>query len=351
MALAGGFHFIDGEGSRHAFSLQDPSISYPLKPDLVSNAVLYVASVVIPAILMALICLIIVPSISDARSFPKGTLWKRKLWEWHSAWLGLALSTLGAIAITSGLKVLAGKPRPHLLNVCDPDLSPESIARWRVGGLGTDLNSSVPIMVTFHICRNTDASQIKNAFASWPSGHSSTSWSGLFYFTLFICAKFGLRIPFLRTPATTGSPSRGPEPRSQAAAPPAYLILLAWIPVGGALFISISRWFDYRHHGIDIFSGAALGIFCAWISFHFYQEPLSIGDGWAWGPRSRRFAFGMPVGYSSYTAGEVVNEVTTMNKYRGGDLESNAPAQENALEMQPGGQTWTQQSQQYRYSD
>ena len=358
LALAGGFHYIDGTGSRHAFSLQDPSISYPHTQDLVSNPVLYVASVVLPGILMALICLIFVPSISAARSIPRGAMWKRKLWEWHAAWLGLAISAMGAIAITNGLKVLAGKPRPHLLDVCNPDLSPESIARWRVGGLGTDLNSAVPIVVTWQICQNTNSSEMKNAFASWPSGHASTSWSGLFYFSLFLCAKFGVKIPFLRMPSTD-TQSRGPHSRSQGAAPPAYLVLLAFVPIGAAFFISISRWFDYRHHGLDIFSGAVLGIFTAWISFHLYQEPISIGDGWAWGPRSRRYAFGIPVGRSSYVDGqEVWNELTSSDKSQRGvtDIECNAhtqttSAQNESIEMQPEQQNGANGGQQGRHHD
>lgn len=334
LGLAIGFHNIDGTGTRHAFSLQDPSLSFPHTEDLVSNVVLYVASLVIPAIIIALICLLAVPGITTARSFTAGALWKRKIWEWHSAWLGLALASLSAIAITNGLKPLAGKPRPHLLDVCDPDLSPEAIERWRVGGLGTDLASAVPIIVTWHICRNTDAGEIRNAFASFPSGHASTSWSGLLYLSLFFCAKFGVKIPLLRV-AQANQQVRGPSPRSQGAAPPVHLVLFAFVPIGAALFISISRWFDYRHHGFDIISGALIGIFCAWISFHLYQEPISAGDGWAWGPRSRKHAFGLPAGDSSYAEDAVWDNITSLNSGndRNTDMEANIHQGDDPVEM------------------
>jgi membrane-associated phospholipid phosphatase len=298
LALAIGFHNIDGTSARHAFSLQDPSISYPHIDDTVSNPVLYVASLVVPAILIALVCLNLTPRSSSPSALTTGQLWQRRIWEGNAAWLGLALSCLGAIAITNGLKPLAGKPRPHLLAACEPDLSPASIEQWQVGGLGTSINSSTPIVVTWQICRNTD---LKNAFSSFPSGHAATSWSGLLYLSLFFCAKFGVKIPFLRTPWNQ-------ELRTQGAAPPSYLVLIGFVPVGAALYISITRWFDYRHHGFDIIAGTILGIFCAWISFHLYQVPISSGDGWAWAPRSRRYAFGLRIGSSSYADHDIDHE-------------------------------------------
>ena len=311
--LAGGFHYIDGIGSRHAFSLQDPSISFPYTEDLISNAMLYVASVVLPAIIIAAICLIAVPfpGSPSAKRLAKGALWRRRVWELNAGWLGLGLAALGAIAITNGLKVATGKPRPHLLAVCDPDLSPEAIARWRVGGLGTSLDSATPIIVTWRICKNTNKGEMENAFSSWPSGHASTSWSGLLYLTMWFCAKFGLRIPSMwsllfssqsqhNSNDLSSQRERNSALRNQAAAPPAYLFLFAALPIGTAFYISLSRYFDYRHHGFDIISGAVLGIFCAWIAFHMYQMPIQLGEGWAWAPRRRGAAFGAPVGFNGY---------------------------------------------------
>jgi membrane-associated phospholipid phosphatase len=318
LGLAGAFNSVDAKNKRHAFSLQDPNISFPHKPDLVSNAVLYVSSIIVPAIIIALICAFAVPGWSVARSFrSRGSLWRRKVWELNVAWLGICLAVFSAITITEGLKAVTNKPRPHLLSVCDPDLSSDAIDKWRVGGLGgTDLSAATaPIIVTWQICRNKDKEEMRNAFASWPSGHASTSWAGLLYLTLYFCAKFGVKIPTVWTsllsrrgaPATTFAPestlptthaerSVRQELRNEAAAPPTYLVLLAAVPIGTAFFISLSRWFDYRHHGFDIISGAVIGIFCAWISFSFYQVPISLSDGWAWAPRSQGHEFGLLVG-------------------------------------------------------
>jgi membrane-associated phospholipid phosphatase len=245
--------------------------------------------------------------------------------------MGLGLALASAFMITEGLKDMSGKPRPFMLAVCDPDLSPESISRWQVGGLGSSLNSAVPIVVDWHICRQTDTSKLRNAFASWPSGHASFSWAGMLYLTFFLCAKFAVQIPFL--PPTsysrryistfdeddrsetkserTGSPSgmattvgHSLPPRNEAAAPPIWLLILVFIPVGVAFFVSVSRWFDYRHHGFDIISGSLIGIFTAWFGFRWYHLPIRTGAGWAWGARSRERAFWLGMGRANYVGDE-----------------------------------------------
>lgn len=91
--------------------------------------------------------------------------------------MGLALSLATAFMITEGLKDLAGKPRPHTLAVCRPNL--DLIAQYTVGGLDTlgdasgALGQAIPIMVDYRICQETDPQVLRDTFASWPSGHSS----------------------------------------------------------------------------------------------------------------------------------------------------------------------------------
>jgi hypothetical protein len=102
--------------------------------------------------------------------------------------------------------------------------------------------------------------------------------------------------------------------RKRGAAPPVYLMLIAFVPTATAFFISASRWFNYRHHGFDILFGAAIGIFFAYIGFYMYHLPIRRGAGWAWGARSQRRAFGRLVGFPSSLgtdgwAGERVEEV------------------------------------------
>lgn len=324
-AVGGAFSKI--HGNKHNFSLQDPNISFPYHDDTVTVSVLMVVCIVAPAIITAAISLFFVPGPAADQSTPKALIWRRKLWEWNAAWMGLGVALSAAFVITEGLKDLAGKPRPFLLAVCDPDLSPESIRRHQVGGFGTSLDSAVPIIVDWRICRQTDQGKLRNAFASWPSGHSSFSWAGLLYLSFFICAKFAVQIPFLlpgsdsqryistfdedgdandelRKKSQSASSSRVHPPRNQAAGPPIYLLIVAFIPIATAMFISISRWFDYRHHGFDIISGSVLGIFTAWLGFRWYHLPIQGGAGWAWGARSRGRAFWLGVGRPGYVGDE-----------------------------------------------
>jgi len=84
--------------------------------------------------------------------------------------------------------------------------------------------------------------------------------------------------------------------RDEAAAPALWLVLLAYIPIGAATYIAASRYFDFRHHGFDILSGAFIGIVIAILSFRLYNLPLGHGTGYAWGPRSRHRAFGVGIG-------------------------------------------------------
>ena len=235
--------------------------------------------------------------------------------------MGLGVSLAGAFMVTEGLKDLVGKPRPDFLSRCDPDLS--LISQYAVSGLGA-LVDNAPVMVDYRICRNQSSFVTNDGFAAWPSGHSSFSWAGLLYLTFFLCAKFAISIPYLapRTYSRDQNPAsfelhhhhrRQGEVdhhddlvplRNQAAAPPVYLLILAFVPIGTAFFITVSRWSDYRHAGFDIISGSILGIFFAWFGFRWYHLPIRAGAGWSWGARSRDRAFYTGLGIPTYVGDE-----------------------------------------------
>ena len=241
--------------------------------------------------------------------------------------MGLALALASTFMVTEGLKDIYGKPRPDLLARCNPDLS--SVEQYIVGGIRGIGNGYVaaPVKVDWHICRQPNDEILSDGFASFPSGHSSFIWAGMLYLTLFLCSKFAIGIPYLmpspynRRHTNTFSQSienhssskrlhsshstaEDIPPRNQAAAPPIYLLIIAFIPVGVALYISGSRWSDYRHHGFDILSGSLIGIFFAWFAFRWYHLPVRTGAGWSWGARSRDRAFFIGVGVPTYVGDE-----------------------------------------------
>ncbi|PWY89623.1 diacylglycerol pyrophosphate phosphatase [Aspergillus sclerotioniger CBS 115572] len=295
-------------GSEHAFSLDDASISYPLKTDTVSIVIVGIIACAVPAILIVLICLL-----------TPGP-WSRRLWEWHAGWLGLALSLAGAFFLTSGLKDVVGKPRPDLLARCQPDMT--NITAYAVGGLGLQREES-PILVTSAICQNADSAIIKAGFAAFPSGHSSFSWAGLLYLSLWLGAKFSVSIP-IRSMFSVGGPTKSSHNRASAvAAPPLYLLVLIAVPVGGAFYICASRYMDYMHAGWDILGGSLIGIGFAILGFLWYHAPAGQGyGGWAWGARSSTRAFGTGFGSEGSGSGVETRASTTRDGYE--DLELGA---------------------------
>jgi len=327
-------------GYRHAFSLNDPSISFPYKQnEIISTGVLFIVGLVVPAAVTLLVALIFVPGPTVAKSTPKPLIWRRKLWEWNTAWMGLGVALAGTHLVTQGLKDIMGKPRPDLLARCQPNV--RDAANYAVGGLGFQF-AGAPIVVDWHICQQRDDSILADGFASFPSGHTSFSWAGMTYLTLFLCAKFAITIPYLSpaprsdclhrafgdeiSPATNGTPCH-----NQAAAPPVYLLIFAFIPVAAATFIAGSRWVDYRHGGFDIISGAFIGIVFAFLGFRLYHLPVRRGAGWSWRPRSRHRAFYVGLGIPSYVGGErrEGDKFTGSNR---GDLESGQVVVEPELE-------------------
>jgi membrane-associated phospholipid phosphatase len=235
---------------------------------------------------------------------------------------------------------LANVCSQNMLAHCLPDLN--RIAEYYVGGYGQPISDRW-VLVDYHICTQTDLEFMDDGFRSFPSGHSSWSWAGLLYLTLFLCSKFAIAIPHLplTLPASSPRPQQpendhellplhanrargesmdtkrefddaGPatvtaDPlslRNAAAAPPNYLIIPALTPVAVAVWICSTRYAEFYHFGFDIISGSLIGIVSAWLSFRWYHLPISRGQGWAWGARSRHRAFAIGVGTGGYVGDE-----------------------------------------------
>lgn len=89
-------------------------------------------------------------------------------------------------------------------------------------------------------------------FRSFPSGHSSSSFGGLFYLSLYLAAKLHVL------------DQRGEVWRT-------FIVL---IPTLAASMIAGSRIIDARHHPFDVLFGSALGIVCGWASYRQYFPPV-----------------------------------------------------------------------------
>lgn len=341
--------------NKRPFSLYDPNIAFQFAHvETVNSTMLLVCNAIIPIAVILVVTILLVPGQTVPPGTPKSLIWKRKLWELHTGWLGLASALIGAWIITQGMKNLFGKPRPDLLDRCDPDFE-----RWfdhvhgyfmQGGGRQQLENSSYNgQLVNATICRNPDHDILDDGFRSYPSGHSSSAAAGLIYLSLFLASKFVTTFPFVPGDAyakdgssTTAFPSRlrngsgrssayeaAPisnqedeelsypnDPtvaknlashnshvsslRRQAAAPPLYLLVITLLPFFTAIFVASSRWFDFRHHGFDILFGFIIGTITAFFAFRYYHMPISSGAGWAWGPRSHDKAFWAGIGSWSF---------------------------------------------------
>lgn len=317
--------------NKRPFNLANPEISYPfVTKEKISTALLIVCGLVIPGVVILFVSLVLVPGPTVPKSVPKSLIWRRKLWEWHMGWLGLALSLTSAFLITNGMKNLFGKPRPDLISRCVPDM--QNVAAHLYHGFGNDQN---PIMqlVSAGICTQTDKSILDDGFRSYPSGHSSFSSAGLIYLSLFLASKLAIHVPYLSPSsysrdesrfaafpsrverrameqnkvssgldhvAPSGHDERVIAARNQSAAPPVYLLVIAIIPFFASVYIASTRYSDFRHHGFDILFGYFIGTVSAFFAFRYYHLPIAAGAGWAWGPRSKDRSLWAGVGVGNY---------------------------------------------------
>ncbi|KKF92965.1 Diacylglycerol pyrophosphate phosphatase 1 [Ceratocystis platani] len=345
--------------NKRPFALDNPEISFPYtENETVPPVVLFLCNSLIPSFVIFIVCLVFVPGRTVPKGTPKNLIWRRKLWEMHIGFLGMALSLFLGWFVTNGLKNLEGRPRPDLLARCQPDL--KNVAKYYVGGYrlpNTSNSTYLPgHLVSADICTNKDHEVLDDGFRSFPSGHASSAAAGLIYLSLFLASKFSVTIPYLspsdlkdplvsyhafpsrtvsaapRASDPSGSKAEGtrhdpnddgieliaPYPtggankrdvahdrmvtaaRQQAAAPPLYLLLLTLLPTFTAIFVAASRWFDFRHHSTDIVTGFLIGVVSAFFAFRYYHMPISYGGGWAWAPRSKDKAMWAGIGSYSY---------------------------------------------------
>lgn len=336
--------------NKRPFSLIDPNISFPhVEKEKVSTVLMGICGAAVPMAVIFLVTFLLVPGPTVSKSTPKALIWRRKLWEWHTGWLGLGLSLASAFLITQGMKNLFGKPRPDLLSRCDPDLA--NIDKYALGSSAhynvTTPNQNYPILVSAAICRAT-GDTLEDGFRSFPSGHASFSSAGLIYLSLYLASKLAISMPYLsprayssdeshlsafpsraeRRNKASSSLSAGPTPfehdeptghndqiiaaRNEAAAPPVYLLAIAIVPWFTSIYITATRWSDFRHHGFDLLFGYTIGLITAIFAFRYYHLPIRQGAGWSWGPRSRDRSFWAGIGVGNYAgSGSRVTEATS----------------------------------------
>jgi membrane-associated phospholipid phosphatase len=323
LAIAGAFSFL--EPFKRDFSVTDQSISFPYRKDTISIPVLFLIAVLAPAAIIAAICLTLIRIPNRPGPEPsRKAVWKRKLWELHASFLGLALSLTLSLTLTQTMKNMFGKHRPDFLARCNPDV--QNLDKFLVGGYTSELLEGTSQLVNWHICISQNGlgpgghSEFIDGFRSFPSGHCTglknslffrcphksltrilVAFAGLTYLSLFLAAKFAATVPFLQpTSHESLSTSAASQERKTGAAPPLYLLVIVLIPIGAAIYVASTRFTDGKHAGFDVLFGSLEGLVCAFLAFRWYHLPVRRGAGWAWAPRHRNVAFGNRMDVASY---------------------------------------------------
>lgn len=129
------------------------------------------------------------------------------------------------------------------------------------------------------------------------TGHV-VAFAGLWYLSLWFCSRFGVTIPAPHAKTSwnhrvsdDGTSLLGDGLSSEVnmtkpSAPSLLFLFLPYVPLGLAIFIAGTRYFDFRNHGFDVIAGAAVGAVTAWFGFRWYHPSLSAQSHGPWIPRN-----------------------------------------------------------------
>ena len=196
------------------------------------------------------------------------TLLQRRasLHKYHVTILGFAIALILTSFLTDFVKNAVGRPRPDLVARCKP--TPGTLR---------------DMLVTIDVCTETRHHVLQDGWRSFPSGHSSFSFAGLGYLSLFLAGQVHLFVVGYGHGGGSSS-GRGGEQLQQQQQGDVKAVyargdlgraLLCLVPLIGAATIAISRCQDYRHDVYDVCVGALLGWVVAYWSYRRYWPKLS----------------------------------------------------------------------------
>ncbi|XP_042502115.1 putative lipid phosphate phosphatase 3, chloroplastic, partial [Macadamia integrifolia] len=152
---------------------------------------------------------------------------------------GILFSILLTVVITDAIKDAVGRPRPDFFWRCFPD--------------GKEVYDNLGNVV----CHGK-ASVIKDGYKSFPSGHTSWSFAGLGFLSLYLSGKL-----------------KAFDRRGHVAK-----LCIVSVPLLVGSLVGISRVDDYRHHWQDVFSGGLLGLTVATFCYLQFFPPPHYMNGW-----------------------------------------------------------------------
>ncbi|XP_026386958.1 putative lipid phosphate phosphatase 3, chloroplastic isoform X2 [Papaver somniferum] len=198
------------------------NLKYPLKDNTVPVWAVPIYAVLLPIIIFV------------------GFYIRRKdIYDLHHSILGLGYATLVTGVLTDSIKNAVGRPRPDFFWRCFPD--------------GKDVYDALGDV----ICHGV-ASVIKEGHKSFPSGHTSWSFAGLSFLSLYLAGKIKCF-----------------DRRGHVAK-----LCIVLLPLLVAALVGVSRVDDYWHHWQDVFAGGILGTVVSLVVYHQFFPPPYHNDGW-----------------------------------------------------------------------
>ncbi|KAL9246249.1 hypothetical protein vseg_019809 [Gypsophila vaccaria] len=170
-------------------------------------------------------------------------LMRKDVHDLHHAILGILYAILITSVITDSIKLAVGRPRPNFFWRCFPD-----------GKAFYDHLGNV-------IC-DGEHKDIKEGHKSFPSGHTSLSFAGLGFLSLYMAAK-------IQAFDRNGHVCK---------------LCVVLLPLLSAALVGVSRVDDYWHHWTDVFAGALIGLTTSFFCYHQFFSLPNHSKGW--GPYS-----------------------------------------------------------------
>ncbi|KAI0272499.1 lipid phosphate phosphatase 1 [Gloeopeniophorella convolvens] len=206
------------------FSLDDPLIQHPHTSQQISG---YTNGMIALAVPLGLV------------GFIGG--FRSSVHEIHHGWLAVWSSRALNSLITEALKNRVGRLRPDFLTRCQWDTSTNT-------------------------CTGK-ADDIRDGRRSFPSGHSSTAFTGMTFISLFLAGKTAAL-------CFNSSPFPGSFLGSRLAR-----LCLVLAPLTFSTWVAISRVEDYRHHKEDVIVGSMIGILSATLCYLLYwPNPFALSS-------------------------------------------------------------------------
>lgn len=162
----------------------------------------------------------------------------RSFWDINNGIFGVLYAVTLSSAFQVTLKWLVGGLRPFFYHVCNPDIK-RVLNHGRFDYSGLNGVGYQEYMFSRDVCRTKDKASLDNAIQGFPSGHTSTMFSGMVFLFLYLNAK--LKVFSNHQPAL-------------------WKLVLMFVPILGATLVGGLLTVDQSHNWYDIVAGGIIGI-------------------------------------------------------------------------------------------